>query len=313
VRRNEEQTDDKLEYIKTKQLADKFCHEMIHFITQHELPEDPEDAKTVILTSFNFSIVNGLLYYTGTPKNRDIADLLVIPKTMVAEILHAFHDDIFAGHLGLKRTYAKIKQRYFWHNMYADIKLHCDTCVSCHTRKSPHETPKAPLVSIPVGGPFDRVATDIMGPLPLTEAGNKYIIVFTDYLTKFCMTSPLRDVTAESTARVFLSEVILRHGAPVELLSDQGKNFTSKLIDEVCKLCDTRKSNTSPYHPQTDGLVERFNKTLATMISMYVNKKQNDWDIFLPFVTFAYNTCKHESTKYTPFFLMYGREPRLPI
>ena len=173
--------------------------------------------------------------------------------------------------------------------------------------------PRAGLVPLPVSGPFDRVAVDIMGPLPQSENGNKYVIVFTEYLTRFVMARPLVSITARDVAECFMQTVVLEHGSPATLLSDQGANFLSALVKEICILCDTRKVNTTAYHPQTDGLVERFNKTLADMLSMYVNRKHTDWDKYLPFVVFAYNSSIQKTTRFSPFFLLYGREPRLPI
>ena len=104
-----------------------------------------------------------------------------------------------------------------------------------------------------------------------------------------------------------------RHGAPRVLLSDQGTNFLSKLVSEICQIVGTKQIKTSSYHPETDGLVERFNKTLATMISMYVSERHKDWDEFLPLVLFAYRTSLHDSVKDTPFFLLYGRDAKLPL
>lgn len=118
---------------------------------------------------------------------------------------------------------------------------------------------------------------------------------------------------ATTTAKVFIEEVVCRHGAPRQLLSDNGKNFRSNLVKEICKLMNTKKTFTTAYHPETDGLVERFNGTLTAMLSMYVSGHQRDWDTFIPFVLFAYRTSLHESIQETPFFLMHGRDPVLPV
>lgn len=126
------------------------------------------------------------------------------------------------------------------------------------------------------------------------------------------MACAIPDQTAKTVAKCFLREIILRRGSPSQLLTDQGTNFTSQLLSEVCKLCNVKKIQTSPYHPQGDGLIERFNRTLATMLSMYVNTRHNDWDLILLFCMFAYNTSVQDSTKFSPFFLLYGRSPKLP-
>ncbi len=135
----------------------------------------------------------------------------------------------------------------------------------------------------------------------------------TDYATRWVEAVAMSDQTATTIAKAFLEEVVLRHGCPLMVLSDQGSNFLSKTMSEIVILCGATKLNTSPYHPQTDGLVERFNKTLPTILSMYVQKNQRDWDEYLPYALFSYRTSIHESARDSPFFLLYGRDARLPI
>ena len=149
--------------------------------------------------------------------------------------------------------------------------------------------------------------------LPLTYDGNQYVLVFVDYLTKWVEAFPLKDQKAETVARVMVEEVICRHGAPERLLSDRGSNFLSGLITEVCRLLQMKKVNTSGYHPQTDGLVERFHRTLISMLSRYVEKHARDWDRYLPYMLYAYRVAAQESTRESPFFLLYGRDARQPI
>jgi len=197
--------------------------------------------------------------------------------------------------------------------MISDVKNHCKSCLGCASRKKPPRASRAALCPIPVAGPFDRVATDFLGPLPLTERGNRYIIVFTEYLTKWVEAFATPDTTAITTAKCLVEGVVCRHSAPNTLLSDRGTNYTSNLVRENCKLFDIKKQFTSAYHPQTDGLTERFNKTLCTMLSMYTSNTQKDWDQFLPYCLFAYNTAPQSSTEFSPFSLLYGRSPRLPI
>ena len=123
----------------------------------------------------------------------------------------------------------------------------------------------------------------------------------------------MQNQKAETIARLFVQEVICRHGAPERLLSDRGSNFLSDLMTEVCRLMDITKVNTTGYHPQTDGLVERFHRTLLAMLSKYVDKHGRDWDNYLPYLQYAYRVSAQESTKESPFFLLYGRDPRQPI
>lgn len=110
---------------------------------------------------------------------------LAIPESMREELLEAFHDDVFAGHLGNARTYEKLRQKYYWPGMYSDVAEWCRQCFNCTSRNNPHRKTRYPLQPLPVDGPFDRIAVDFLGPLPLTQQVNKYLIVISDYLTKW--------------------------------------------------------------------------------------------------------------------------------
>ena len=142
-----------------------------------------------------------------------------------------------------------------------------------------------------------------MGPLPESIKGNKYILVFMDYLTKF---SEAFALPAETIARIYVNEIVTRYGPPRKLLSDRGTNFRSDVLERVNDIFKVRRIFTSPYHPQTDGMVERFNRTLQDMLTTYVNSNQSDWDIYLPSMLFADRMCTHSTTGQSPYFLMYA-------
>jgi hypothetical protein len=148
--------------------------------------------------------------------------------------------------------------------------------------------------------------------LPITANGNKYVVCFVDYFTKWVEAFPVADQRADTIAKLLVEHVVCRHGVPEQLLSDRGANFLSDLIQGVCDVLGVKKINTSGYHPQTDGLVEKFNSTLINMIAKCCEVAQHDWDEQLPFLLFAYRSSMQESTKESPFFLLYGRDPRIP-
>ena len=154
---------------------------------------------------------------------------------------------------------------------------------------------------------------DILGPLPTTARGNKYILVVGEYFTKWTEAYPMPDVEARTIARYFVNEFICRFGVPEPLHTDQGRNFESTLIREICKLLGIQKTRTTPYHPQSDGMIERFNRTLLNMLSIAVKEEEDDWDLILPTLMLAYRSGVHETTGESPFNLMFGREAQLPI
>jgi len=138
--------------------------------------------------------------------------------------------------------------------MIRDVKNHCERCLGCASKKNTTKAYRAHLCPIPVERCFDRVASDILGPLPLSTSGNKYIIVFTEYLSKWVETFPISDCAAKTTAKLFVEKIICRYCAPAKFLTDRGTNYVSDLVKEICSYFDIKKLNTSAYHPQTDGL-----------------------------------------------------------
>jgi hypothetical protein len=164
-----------------------------------------------------------------------------------------------------------------------------------------------------VGAPLERVALDIIGPFRRTNSGNKYILVLGDYFSKWTEAYALPNIEAITVAKKFVNEFIARFGVPLQVHTDQGTQFTSQLMTEICKLLGIHKTRTTALHPSSDGMVERFNRTLENMISMYVNTNQTDWDKYLSLLTMAYRSTPQESTNLTPNMLMLGKEINLPI
>lgn len=197
--------------------------------------------------------------------------------------------------------------------MYAQIQRHVLNCFSCVGRRGHVRNPPAPLQRIPVAQrPLERVAVDVVGPLPLTLAGNRFLVVMTDYFTRYPEAYPVPNILAETIVGVF-ENFISTHGIPEILLSDRGPSFLSDAIKIVYKKLGIVKTNTSSYHPQTDGVYERLNGVLINSLSHLVSRTGNDWCRHVPFALLAHRTTVHASTGETPAFLMYGRDLTLPV
>ena len=164
-----------------------------------------------------------------------------------------------------------------------------------------------------VGAPAERIALDVLGPLPTSEAGNKYVLIIADYFTKWPEAYALPNQEAASVAEVLVKEYVCQYGVPLELHSDQGRNFESNVFQEMCALLGIHKTRTTPLHPQSDGMVERINRTLEAQLSKFVDEHQRDWDHYVPFLMLALRSATHETTKCTPAMLQFGRELRLPV
>ena len=237
----------------------------------------------------------------------------MVPLGHRRAILKYAHDIKASGHLGINKTMSKIRQRYYWPGLQNDIKSYIAGCEKCSKRKDPIRTKQAPMQIVRSGYPFERIAIDILGEFPITEKGNKYILVIGDYFTKWTECFPMPNMEAVTVAKILVNEVIVRFGIPNQIHSDQGKQFESKLFKELCQLLQIDKTRTTPYHPQSDGMVERFNRTLVTMLSNFVNDHHTDWDELIPYVLMAYRSCEHETTGLTPNMLMLGREVSTPL
>ncbi len=229
------------------------------------------------------------------------------------ELLKELHSCSIGGHLGAEKTLQKAQLKYYWYGMQSDVKRWCMSCQDCASSKTTPPMARAPLVQDQVKYPFERIAMDIVGPLTSTQNENRYILVVSDYFTKWPEAFALRDHKAATVAKVLVDEVFCRYGVPAQLHADQGRDFESKLIQEICKLMEIEKTRTTAYHPQSDGLVERLNRTLVQMLRTVGAENQKDWDEKLPKILLAYRSSVHSTTKFTPHFLMFGREVHLPI
>ena len=166
---------------------------------------------------------------------------------------------------------------------------------------------------VDVGHRWDRVPMDMLDMSVTTPKGNQYVLVMVDCFSRWTEACPLPDKTALAVADAFFQHVVCRFGMPSVIHSDQGREFDNKVMQELCLLCGAHKTRTTPYHPESDGLVERFNRTLLMMLAMFAGENRDDWDDILPAVMMAYRSTVHESTGYSPYRLMFGEECTLPI
>ena len=259
-----------------------------------------------------YLIKNDILYKERKSFNKEARICLVVPLKLRQTVFRMCHDDMGGGHLGMKKTWPKIRDRFYWDTMYKDTVNWLKACIPCAKRKTPKVT-KIGLNPInEADQPFDMVGMDVLGPLTETPRGNKYIVVFSDYGSRWPEGFAMKDKKTTTISKIYVNEVVSRHGAPKILLSDQGGEFMSKLVKDICSYLKTTKVNTTAYHPQTNGLTERFNATLCQMLAIYVDLNQQNWDELLPIVLFAYRTAIQETTLQSPFEILYNRTPRLP-
>lgn len=228
------------------------------------------------------------------------------------EILKEYHDSILAGHRGVNQTTSKIKQVFFWENMSRDINNYVQSCKICQQNKVSRVNKVPMKITSTASRPFEKVFLDIVGPLPVSYNGNRYILTFQDDLTKYSEAFPIPNAEASTVAKEYVTKIICKFGVTESLLTDQGTNFMSNVFTEVCKSLKIHKIHTTAYHPQSNGALERSHRTLAEYLRSYVQDDQLTWDEWIPYAMFTYNTCVHNSTKFSPFELIFGTEAILP-
>ena len=299
------------------QRADPSLATIIHLIESDQLykrksyKKDSADIKSLLRIKKSLVLTIGILFrksYTDNTSLKRIIWQLVVPKTHRHKAILGCHDEI--GHQGRVRTLSLLRERFFWPGMQVEATQHIAKCSKCLKRKS---TPQvAPLQPILVSQPLELVHLDYLTLEP-SKGNIENVSVITDHFTRYALAYASKTQTAQATARILWDSFICHYGFPEQFISDQGKNFESDLIQELCKIAGVKKLHTTPYHPQSNGQCERFNSTLCNRLGTLSDEEKSDWKSHLGCMTHAYNCTKHVSTTYSPYYLMFGRHPRLPI
>lgn len=212
---------------------------------------------------------------------------MVVPVALRERILELVHGAVGSGHFGVTKTLRRLRQAFYWGQHRRDVEDFCRRCDRCTTRKGPPGRSHAQLQQFPVGSPMERVGVDVLGPLPLSDRGNKYVLVGMDYFTKWPEAYALPDQEAGTIADALVGGLFSRFGVPESIHSDQGRNFESRVFAAMCNQLGAHKTRSTPLHPQSDGLVERFNRILGQQLAIISAKHQKDWDMHLPLVLMA--------------------------
>ena len=293
---------------KELQHQDSNIRPLIEKVMSGEKPKKSQKPCSPLLKMFDrLCVEDGILYRKVNLQDQDKKQL-ILPSVKVPTVLQLLHDEM--GHPGRERTLSLIKERFYWPGMFKDIEHWTKTCDKCIKRKT--QPDRAPLVSITFTQPLELICIDFLS-LEQSKGGQQNILVVTDHFTRYAQAYPTRNQTAKTTADVLFNQFIVHYGIPKRIHSDQGANFESNLIKELCRLIGTQKSRTTPYHPMGNGMTERFNRTLLNMLGTLNPKQKLNWKSYVATLVHSYNCIKHESTGQSPYFLMFGREPNLPI
>ena len=232
----------------------------------------------------SFETKNGIVYlaYYDMARGGVTTRQVVLPESLRKYVVSVAHNTITGGRLGIRKTREKITSNFYWPGIHGDVARYCHSCDVCQKTVSKGTVPKVPLQSVPVVDvPSKRVAMDLIGPIdPPSEAGHRYILTLIDYATKYPEAVPLKRIDAETVAEA-LVDIYSRLGIPEEVLRDQGAQFVSDCMKEVCRLLDVLQSTTTPCHPLCNGLVEKFNGTLKKMLRRLCSEQPKQWHSYI--------------------------------
>jgi transposase InsO family protein len=308
-------------FLAEQQRADPGLSKIIEFMERGSTPPSwdeiaplPESAKSLWRQWQRLSLREGVLMRRFEEADgRRSFEQLIIPRQMRAEFLSSVHSGVAGGHFGRHRTELAVKARAYWPGWTGDVRRALRTCHAC-TRymrgKPPRQVALKPILC---GEPWELLSLDITGPHPVSRQGFVYILTMQDHFSKWAEAVPIRRHTAPIVARAVFEHIFMRFGTARRLLTDQGPEFESDMLAELCRLMRIDKARTTPYHPQCNGMIERFHRVLNTMLAKVIDDDQRDWPDHLPTVMAAYRASVHEATGFTPNSLILGREARLPV
>ncbi|KAG1955575.1 interleukin-1 receptor accessory protein-like 1-A [Pimephales promelas] len=259
--------------------------------------------------SQKLTIRDNLLHRVTTDQDGKERWQMVLPEKFHLQLIKSLHDD--AGHLGVERTVELLRDRFYWSKMNRDIEQYVKTCGRCVARKTLPQR-SSPLNCITSSGPLDLVCMDFLSIEPDSK-GIANVLVIMDHFTRYAQAFPTKDQRAVTVAKILCEKYFVHYGLPARIHSDQGRDFKSRLIKELLGMLGIRKSRTSPYHPQGDPQPERFNRTLLAMLGTLDPAKKAKWSQHISQLVHAYNCTKNKATGYSPYYLLFGREARLPV
>ena len=257
-------------------------------------------------------ILDSVLYYMTSNDHWRRIPALVLPAKLRNGALRQLHDVRVSGHLGSNKTFARVRERYFWVGYHQDVTKWVQSCSVCIQKSKPAPSRRAPMKIHLAGTQMERVAMDILGPLPISDKGNRYILCVGDTFTKWITSIPIPNQETKTIADALIEHVFSIFGLPKEILTDQGRNFESRLFAELCKLFEIKHSHTTPYKPSSNGFIENWNRSLGRMLKCFTGKNQKDWDTHIPYIMLAYRSSVHSTVGFTPNEMMLGWNVRLP-
>ena len=285
------------------------------FLKTKKMPTNEEQRRETADWARFCYLSNNLVYFSLSRKGRRGKLVLWAPKSMTPEIIKAAHSSFYGGHASVERTVERITGQWWWPQVSQEVNDFVRKCIVCLKTKDPYgfQSRKAPMGKYVIPDrPNVRVHVDLFGPLKTVSGAGKYVMVMTDAFTKYVELAIIDNKEMETVGWTFFKRWICRHTCPEQLVTDRGKEFDNKLMKDLAERCGMEKWKTSAMRPQSNGQVERFNRTMVQYLKWATDGNSLDWTDYIPMLAISYNTSVHKQTKESPFFLTFCHEPRLP-
>ena len=283
-------------------------NQLLHYRNNRQ---DTNEFKSLMKSRHHLKLIEGILYRNVQLKHQPKeVQQLVLPKPLRKRMVLACHDEM--GHMGMDRVLLLLQDRVFWPGMAKDVRIHIRTCERCERFKTPKDLKEA--LQTEASYPLELIHVDFLqigGKKDVRKDIN--VLVVTDHFTRYAQGYVTNAQTAIVTAKVLVERFFLQHGWPTKLVSDQGPGFESKLFQELMREADIKKIRTTPYQPQGNAQCERFNRTLLSMLGTMPPENKKNWQEWVSTMTHAYNCTVSRATGFSPYLLMFGRIPRIPI
>jgi predicted aspartyl protease len=309
------------ECLKREQADDRAIQRVVNLLTDSSsaadwsaLTADELEVQTLFAQRQTLEVRDGVLYRQFQKTDGSLGHLqAVIPRSLRPAVLSRVHGSLLSGHLGKLKCGKRLMKIAYWPGWKTDLSLFIDCCEKCNRFRRNTNTRHGHLKYAGVNAPWQKVHIDLMGPFVKSHDGCSFILTVLCSFTKYLIAIPLRDKSAFSVAKALVRQVFLVY-SPVELLvHDNGGEFCNTLLASINQLLDIQSCRVTRYRPSANGVVERSHATLNKLFATSVNENQRNWTDCLPYVAYAYNTAYHSSTTFTPFYLMFLREPRMGV
>jgi len=296
-----------------EQRKDDQLVKLIDYLEKGQLPNNVNDKKLIANYGARCFIKDGILWIRFARPEIGCRSLICLPSTLRQQAINHMHSSWFGGHAGILKTTERLLLYYYWPGLNTDVHEALKNCEKCQKTNTNPKIPTAMVQPLPLlTEPNQRVHADLFGPLKTSARGKKYILVMTDAFTRYVELVPIDNKETITVANAIFVFWICRYGVPLELVTDNGKEFVSKVCQELWKKLDLIHNTTTPRHPQANAQAEVVNRTIIRYLKSFVDQSTLDWEGFIAPLMFSYNTTFHRSIKTSPFFMSFGIHPRLP-